>query len=170
MQTHLTAQIVYLSLQSLGQICFQLTDTYRFILNSQAYIMLCTCSEKKFYPDYTNISISRCPWSLKRGELDILTTCFSSSTSKPVQASSWWCNRNRRWFPGYGLVGRYQYFGGILCLRLKPWRRRQHVSPKRRYLPSNPHNVTTQNNIENFTATRTSDPILLMPLLQAQSQ
>jgi hypothetical protein len=43
------------------------------------------------------------------------------------------------------LVGRYQRFGETCCLHLQPWRWRQFISPKR-YLPTTPHGVTTQNN------------------------
>jgi hypothetical protein len=40
---------------------------------------------------------------------------------------------------------------------LKPWRWTQYVSPKRWYLPTSPHSVTTQKtNIDIFTAVRTS--------------
>jgi hypothetical protein len=39
----------------------------------------------------------------------------------------------------------------------RPWRWRQYASPKRWYLPTSPHCVTTQkNNIDIFTAVRTS--------------
>jgi hypothetical protein len=40
---------------------------------------------------------------------------------------------------------------------LQPWRWRQYVSPKRQYLPTSLHGVTTQNNIAIFTAVKTSN-------------
>jgi hypothetical protein len=43
-----------------------------------------------------------------------------------------------------GLVGRYQRFGGTYCLYLQGWRWKQYVPPKRWYLPTSQHGVTSQ--------------------------
>jgi hypothetical protein len=42
---------------------------------------------------------------------------------------------------------------------LQPWRWRRYVPPKRCYLHRSPHGVTTQNNIDTFTAARTSNSL-----------
>jgi hypothetical protein len=55
------------------------------------------------------------------------------------------------------LVGRYQRLGETYCLRL------QIISLKRWYLPTSPHDVTTQNNnIDIFIAVRTSNITFLL--------
>jgi hypothetical protein len=43
-----------------------------------------------------------------------------------------------------GLVGRYLHFRRTNCLHLQPWRLRQDVPLKSRYLPTSPHDVTDQ--------------------------
>jgi hypothetical protein len=44
-----------------------------------------------------------------------------------------------------GLVGRYQRFGGTHCHHLQHFGRLlQYVPPKRWYIPTSPHGVTTQ--------------------------
>jgi hypothetical protein len=49
-----------------------------------------------------------------------------------------------------------QSFGETYYLHLQPWRWKQHVSPKRWYLPMSPHGITTQkNNVVIFTTVRT---------------
>lgn len=45
-----------------------------------------------------------------------------------------------------GLVSRHQCFGGKLCHHLQLCRRRRHVPPNILYLPTSPHEVTTQIN------------------------
>lgn len=57
-----------------------------------------------------------------------------------------------------GFVGRHFYFVGMHCLRPLDLKWRQCVSPKRRYLYTTPHGVTTQKaNIDTFSAVRTSE-------------
>jgi hypothetical protein len=60
----------------------------------------------------------------------------------------------------YGLVDRYQHFGGTYCLHLWPsetlvcW-----------YVPASPHNITThKTNVDIFTALKTSNLIYLIVL------
>jgi hypothetical protein len=49
----------------------------------------------------------------------------------------------------------------IELLQLQPWRWRQYIPPKRWYLPTSPHGVTTQKiSIDIFTAVRTSNHII----------
>jgi hypothetical protein len=56
------------------------------------------------------------------------------------------------------LVGRYRRFWGTYWSVFKPWRWRQYLPPKRRYLPTSPYGVATQKtNIDIFTAVRTSN-------------
>jgi hypothetical protein len=57
-----------------------------------------------------------------------------------------------------GLERRFQRFGRTSLLHLYSWRCRQYVPPKRWYLPTCSHGVTTQKNI--FTAVRTSNLML----------
>lgn len=52
------------------------------------------------------------------------------------------------------LVGRYKRFGRNT---LSPEGGTRHVSPKRRYLPTSPHGVTTQKNFATLTAVITSN-------------
>jgi hypothetical protein len=57
-----------------------------------------------------------------------------------------------------GLIGKHQCFGETYCLHLQDWGWRQYVPPKRWYLPTSPHGISTQkNNIDIFTAVRTSN-------------
>jgi hypothetical protein len=56
-----------------------------------------------------------------------------------------------------GLVGRHQHFEETYCLQ--PWGWKQYIYPKRWYLPTSLHGVTTQNNIDILTAVRTSNLI-----------
>jgi hypothetical protein len=76
-----------------------------------------------------------------------LALCYTRSVRCPLG-----CNAVR-------LVGRYRHFGGTYFLHLRvwsfdiqPWRWRQYVPPKCRYLPTSPHGVTTQKtNTDIFT-------------------
>jgi hypothetical protein len=55
-----------------------------------------------------------------------------------------------------GLIGSSQQFEDVCHLHLQPWRWRQHASPKRWLLPTNPHGDLTQKSINRRFLTRPS--------------
>jgi hypothetical protein len=56
----------------------------------------------------------------------------------------------------FRLAGRYQRFTETHHPHLDPWRCRQCISPKRRYIPASPHGVTPHKDDDILTAVTTS--------------
>jgi hypothetical protein len=59
----------------------------------------------------------------------------------------------------YQHLTKENYISVLQYLKYQPWRLRQYVPPKRRYISTSPHVVATHNNYDTFTAISTSDLI-----------
>jgi hypothetical protein len=93
------------------------------------------------------------------------TACFSE-TSVSTYESTWYHNPEEE---HQHLHRRENLKSRNITVIFKPWRWRQHVSPKRRYIPTNLHGITTQkNNINIYTSVRTSNLIILQLYLSPE--